>query len=214
MKKTEVALVMIFIIVIAGVCITFFVGWGTFIPGRTSSSYHSQPPADDATLWEKAEWDRYHGSIPQCGWFAEPEGPIILYPLTGSTISNISFRFALIPGEPAHDISKITYILSTRHLMKTVRYGDPAVKVTWQQRNGTPGMSPGDLRNTLVENDELVTVELDADLMGFGASVLGPDERFVLSVVPEDDCIRDFQLWGTTPSVFLPGTRVELSGQR
>jgi len=98
--------------------------------------------------------------------------------------------------------------------MKTVRYGDPAVKVTWQQRNGTPGMSPGDLRNTLVENDELVTVELDADLMGFGASVLGPDERFVLSVVPEDDCIRDFQLWGTTPSVFLPGTRVELSGQR
>lgn len=212
MKRSNIAIAGI-VLIIAGLLAAVL--FNVPLPGiaRYSHSLAQYPPEEDATLWEKAAWEKNHGNVPQCGYFAESRGPVILYPSTVTTISTISFRFSLAPGEPAHKIPDITYTLSNRSAMKTVRSGDPGVRVTIQPMNPMPGMLPGDLRNSILEGDETVTVELDLENMGPDAPVLGPNQKFVIDIVPTDsDCSRHFLLLGTTPLVFLPGTPIVRSG--
>jgi hypothetical protein len=209
-SKTAIALILI---VIAGILVAIL--FNVNLPGiaRYSHSLGQYPPEEDATLWEKAAWENNHGSVPQCGFFADSQGPVILYPSSFITISNISFRFSLAPGEPVHEISNITYTLSNHYAMKTVRAGDPGVRVTYQPKSLLPGMLPGDLHNTILEGDEIVSVELDMEKMGPGTPVLGPNQKFVVDIVPVDYCSRDFIFLGTTPLTFLPGTPIEMSGK-
>lgn len=213
MKRSKIAIAVI-LIVIAGILAA--VVFNVPLPGiaRYSNSLAQYPPEADATLWEKTAWEKNHGNVPQCGYFAESQDPVILYPSTVTTISNISFRFSLVPGEPAHEISDITYTLSNRSAMKTVRSGDPGVRVTYQPKDLMPGMPAGDLHNSILEGDEIVTVELDLEKMGLETPVLGPNQKFVIDIVPTDsDCSRHFLLLGTTPLFFLPGTPIERSGK-
>ncbi|MDD1690932.1 MAG: hypothetical protein LUQ66_09750 [Methanoregula sp.] len=212
MERSKLAIALI-LIVIAGILVAIV--FNVNLPGiaRYSHSLGQYPPEDDATLWEKAAWEKNHGSVPQCGFFADSQGPVVLYPSSFITISNLSFRFSLAPGEPVHEISNITYTLSNRYAMKTVRAGDPGVRVTCQKKILLPGMLPGDLNNSVLEGDEIATVELDMEKMGPGTPVLGPNQKFVVDIVPADNCSRDFIILGTTPLAFLPGTPIELSGR-
>jgi len=212
MERLKIAIALI-LIVIAGILVAFV--FNVNLPGiaRYSHSLSQYPPEDDATLWEKAAWEKNHGNVPQCGYFAESQGPVVLYPSSVITISTISFRFSLAPGEPTHEISNITYTLSNRYAMKTVRAGDPGVRVTCQPKILLPGMLPGDLHNTILEGDEIATVELDMEKMGPGTPVPGPNQKFVIDIVPVDYCSRDFIFLGTTPLLFLPGTPIEISGR-
>lgn len=212
MERSKLAIALI-LIVIAGILVAIV--FNVNLPGiaRYSHSLGQYPPEDDATLWEKAAWEKNHGSVPQCGFFADSQGPVVLYPSSFITISNLSFRFSLAPGEPVHEISNITYTLSNRYAMKTVRAGDPGVRVTCQKKILLPGMLPGDLNNSVLEGDEIATVELDMEKIGPGTPVLGPNQKFVVDIVPADNCSRDFIILGTTPLAFLPGTPIELSGR-
>jgi len=212
MDRLKIAIALI-LIVIAGILVAIVLNMN--LPGiaHYSHSLGQYPPEDDATLWEKAAWEHNHGSVPQCGYFAESQGPVVLYPSSVTTISNMSFRFSLAPGEPTHEISNITYTLSNRYAMKAVRAGDPGVRVTYQPKNLLPGMLSGDLHNTILEGDEIATVELDMEKMGPGTPVLGPNQKFVVDIVPADYCSRDFIFLGTTPLAFLPGTPIEMSGR-
>ncbi|MFA7694499.1 MAG: hypothetical protein WCX63_03080 [Methanoregula sp.] len=212
MERSKIAIALILIVI---ACILAAVLFNVKLPGiaRYSHSLAQYPPEDDATLWEKAAWENNHGNVPQCGFFAQSLGPLVLYPSTFTTISNITFRFTLAPGEPAQEISNITYTLSNRYAMKTVRYGDPGVRLTYQPKNLVPGMLPGDLHNSILEGDEIATVELDLEKMGPDAPVLGPNQKFVVDLVPTADCSRNFIFLGTTPLVFMPGTPIELSGR-
>ena len=211
MKKIEIVLAAVTLTAIVGfVYILLFVGWGSVLSGNSPHSYNPSPPPDDATLWEKAYWEKYHGNVYQCGWFAEFVEPVVLYSSTGSAISNISFRFAQMPGEQPHEIATISYTFSTRSAMKTVRYGDPSVNVTWLAWNRTPALSPADLTNTRVEDNELVAVDLDVATMGIDASAVGPNQKFVLVITPADDCIRETTFRGKIPLVILPGSRMEI----
>ncbi len=213
-SKTVVVSILILIACLFAAVLLFNVN----LPGiaRYTHSLAQSPPEEDATLWEKAAWEKNHGSVPQCGYFVDAQGqnPLVLYPSTFTTISNITFRFSLAPEEPSHEISNITYTLSNRYAMKTVRYGDPGVRVTYQPKKLMPGMFSGDLNNSILEGGEIATVELDWEKMGPNTPALGPNQKFVIELVPTDtDCSRNFLFIGTTPLVFLPGTPVELSGR-
>jgi hypothetical protein len=213
MGRIKIAVVLIFI-VIAGMLVAIL--FNVNLPGiaRYSHSLGQYPPEDDATLWENAAWEQNHGNVPQCGFFADSQGPVVLNPSSVTTISKISFRFSLAPGEPEHEISNISYTLSNRYAMKTVRAGDPGVRVTYQPKKLMPGMLPGNLNNTVLEGDETATVELDLEKMGPGVPILGPNQKFVIDSVPTDtDCSRHFLLVGVTPLVFLPGAPIEVSGR-
>ncbi len=209
--RVVIAAVML-IVIIAFVYILFFVGCGTLLSGKNSYPYGIPPPSDDATLWEKEQWNKNHGNVAQCGWFAEFAGPVVMYSSPSSTVSNISFRFMQIPGEQPHEISALTFILSTRDDLKTVRYGDPAMKATWEAWNKTPAIRPGNISNTLIEDNELVTIELDTTKMGLKSSSIGPGRKFVLVVSPNDDCIREVVFFGKLPFLILPGNRMEIFG--
>lgn len=137
MKKTKIALAIIFILITVFFFITFFVGWGAFGFGHSANKYYSHPPPSNATLWQKAEWEKYHGAVYQCGYFAETIRPLVIFPSTNSTISKVTIWFALSPGEPSNDIRNINYTLSTEYAMKTVRYNDPSVNLSWMEWNGT-----------------------------------------------------------------------------
>lgn len=213
MKKLGIVLaVVVFIVIIAFVYILFFVGWGTLLSGKNSYPYGIPPPPEDATLWEKEQWNKNHGNVAQCGFFAKFEGPVVMYSSPSSTVSNVSFRFMQIPGEQPHEISSLTFILSTRDDLKTVRYGDPAMKVTWHVWNKTPAIRPGNISNTLIEDNELVTIDLDMAKMGLESSALGPGSKFVLVASPNDDCIREAVFFGKLPFLILPKNRMEIFG--
>jgi len=127
MERSKIVVVAI-LILIACIFATVLL-FNVELPGiaRYTHSLAQSPPEEDATLWEKSAWEKNHGNVHQCGYFvdAPDQDPLILYPSTFTTISNITFRFSLAPGEPMHEISNITYTLSNRYAMKTVRYGDP-----------------------------------------------------------------------------------------
>lgn len=216
MERSKIVVVAI-LILIACIFATVLL-FNVKLPGiaRYTHSLAQSPPEEDATLWEKSAWEKNHGNVLQCGYFvdAQNQDPLILYPSTFTTISNITFRFSLAPEEPMHEISNITYTLSNRYAMKTVRYGDPGVRVTYQPKKLVSGMCQGDLNNSILECNETATVELDLGKMGPDTPVLGPNQKFVIDLVPTDtDCGRNFLFIGTTPLVFFPGTPIELSGR-
>ena len=211
MKQFEIIIAAVTLIaIVAFVYILFFVGWGSVLSGNSPHPYSPSPPPEDATLWEKQKWEKDHGNVAQCGWFADVVEPVLLYSSTGSAVSNISFRFAQIPGEQPHEIATISYTFSTRSAMKTARYGDPSVRVTWSASNRTPALPPADLTNTLVEDNELVAVDMDLATMGFDAAAAGPNQKFILVVTPADECIRQATFRGKIPLVMLPGSRMEI----
>ena len=119
MKKIEIVIAAVTLIaIVTFVYILLFVGWGSVLSGNSPHSYNPSPPPDDATLWEKQKWEKDHGNVAQCGWFAVFVEPVVLYSSDGSAVSNISFRFAQIPGEQPHEIATISYTFSTRSAMK------------------------------------------------------------------------------------------------
>lgn len=210
MKKTGIADAVLSIFVIALILVVVFFGILVFsLPQPPRSSDAKPLPPGATTLWEKAEWEKYHGNVYQCGHFAEAAGPVVIVPSANATISRVSTRFALSPGEPPHDITSLTFTLSTKHAMKTVRYDDPSVNLTRIARTGAVSAIQKNSRNTLLERDEPVSVELDAEKMGFTSSSFGPDQRFVLAITPSGECYRGLVVRGRTPAGFSPGIPME-----
>jgi hypothetical protein len=212
MKNSEIALAIILILITMFVFITFFVGWGAFGFGNSANKYYSPPPPSNATLWDKAEWEKYHGNVYQCGFFAEPVAPLMIFPSTNSTISKVSIRFAPAPGEPPRDVTNITYTLSTAYAIKTVRYDDPSINLTYGYWDGKGSGSQQSVpRDYLFEQNEDILVELNTEKMGFTSSTFGPNQRFVLAITPPDECFRALEIRGTTPAEFSQGIPIEIS---
>jgi flagellin FlaB len=70
----------------------------------------------------------------------------------------------------------VQYTVSTLKNLRAAKYGDPAVRVTLTDVQGT--------RNNLLETGETATVELDTGRMGFTAATLGADDRVTIEVRP------------------------------
>ncbi|MFA4850201.1 MAG: hypothetical protein WC626_10800 [Methanoregula sp.] len=211
MKKTGMADAILLIFIIALILVVIFFGILVFSLAQPPRSSDVKPlPSGATTLWEKAEWEKYHGNVYQCGYFAEAAGPVVFFPSANATISRVSTRFALTPGEPPHDITGITYTLSTEYAMKTVRYDDPSVNLTRIVRNGAATTIQKKSRNNLLERDESISVELDTEKMGFTSSAFGPNQRFVLAITPPEQCFRGLKIQGTTPAGFSPEIPMEV----
>ncbi|MCK9579807.1 MAG: hypothetical protein M0Q92_05080 [Methanoregula sp.] len=188
----------------------FSLGGGDLRFGQQPYPKYGTPPSADATFYEKEKWETYHGSIPQCGYFAQQQGPLVLLPSTGSFISKVSTRYVLAPGDSPYDIKDITYTLSTRYAIKTVRYDDQSVNLSWVVGNNTATTIQKNPRDDLLEWKDSVSVELDTEKMGFGPSAFGPNQQFVLVITPKDECYRALEIWGWTPVLFSPGTPIEI----
>jgi archaellin len=210
MKKSEIALAIICILITAYIFITVFVGWGAFGFGPESISNIS-PPSANETLFEKAEWEKYHGGICQCAAAFELLGPITLHPSTNSSISRISFNVSLVPGgPPAEDIKNTSFTLSTKNAERTVLYHDPAVNLTHWLYNGTLMNKQEFSVTTSHYNGDPLFIELDLQKMGFTSPSLGPGERFSLVITPPQG--YRFAITRTTPVEFSPGTQIEIPG--
>jgi hypothetical protein len=209
LKKTEIALAITVLLLAAFIIITFFVGWGTFI--SSLSGHNAQLLAPNATLWEKAEWERYHGDVCQCLPAFDLVGPILLFPSTNSSITKISFNVSLIPGMMPVDMKNATFTLSTRHAEKTVRYDNPAVNLTRWAYDGAMMNKQEFSENRSPEyNGDPVFIELDLDKMGFSSPALGPDERFSLVITPQTG--YRIAITRMTPAEFSAGNLIEIPG--
>ena len=211
MKKTKIALAIILILITAFIFITVFVGWGAFVSSLSFSGQNGQRLLPNTTLWEKAEWERYHGDACQSLPAFELVGPMLLFPSTNWSISKISFNISLIPGMMPVDMKNTTFTLSTRHAEKTVHYDDPAVNLTRWSYDGTVMNKQEFSENHSPQyNGDPVFIELDLYKMGFSSPALGPDERFSLVITPQTG--YRFAITRGTPAEFSAGNPIEIPG--
>ena len=207
MKKSEIVIAAVLIGTIAIILFLIFFGFRIFSVGELSRTFEQSPA--NSTLWEKAEWERYHGNACQCSPAFELLGTIQLTPSTPSSLSKISFNVSPIPGTTGDDIKNSTFMLSTKNTEKTIHYRDPAVNLTCFYR-GTAISKKNFSENNLNINGDTFFIELDLEKMGFTSPGLGPDERFSL-VITAPTGYR-FAITRATPSEFLPGKPVEIPG--
>ncbi|MFA5268319.1 MAG: hypothetical protein WC379_10140 [Methanoregula sp.] len=207
MKKSEIVIAAVLIGIIAAILILIFFGLRIFDIGELSRTVQQSPA--NATLWEKAEWVRYHGNVCQCSPAFELSGTIQLTPSTYSSISKISFNVSPIPGTTGNDIKNSTFTVSTKNTEKTIHYRDPAVNLTCFYR-GTAIRKKNFSENNPEINGDSFFIELDLQKMGFTSPGLGPDERFSLIITPPTG--YRFAITRSTPSEFSPGKPVEIPG--
>ena len=201
MKKTHIAILCILVFIITIIVIGVFFGHLLVQLGLQHPPYYGQSPSEDATLFEKAEWEEHHGSICQCIIPIRFSGPIILHPGTDKSISIISFNLKLFPGELPLDMANASFTLSTKNAERTVRYDDPSANVSW---NG----SATDSHDTILNDNDLLHVDLNIEKMGFASAALGPGERFSLIITPSG--WYRLPLTRTTPNEFSPGSSIEI----
>ena len=207
MEKSKIVIVTFLIGIIAIILALIFFGFRIFTVGESSRTLEQSPA--NSTLWEKAEWERYHGNVCQCSPAFELLGTIQLTPSTPSTHSKISFNVSPIPGTTGDDIKNSTFTLSTKNTEKTIHYRDPAVNLTCFYR-GTAISKKNFSENNLDINGDTFFIELDLQKMGFPSPGLGPDERFSLVIISPTG--YRFAITRSTPSEFPPGKPVEIPG--
>jgi archaellin len=210
MKKTEIADATIPILIIFLIMVGVFFGFRAYEFGLLPYPHNAQSPSPNATLWEKAEWEKNHGGVCQCAPAFVLMGPILLFPSTNSTISKISFNVTLIPGMMPVDMKNTTFTLSTKNAEKTVRYDDPAVNLTSWFFDGTVINKQEFTENSPLYNGGLVFIELDLQKMGFTSPALGPDERFSLIITPPTG--YRFDITRVTPAAFSLKNPIEIPG--
>jgi archaellin len=208
MKKSEIAIGTVLICIIAIILVIFFSGFRIFDIGILSQTVQQLPP--NATIWEKADWEKNHGSVCQCSPAVELMGPILLFPSTNSTISKISFNITLTPGTMPLDMKNTTFTISTKDEEKTVRYDDPAVNLTRVLFDGSVMNKQEFSQNSQYYNGDPVFIELDLQKMGFRYPGLGPDERFSLIITPQPG--YRFEITRGTPAKFSLGSPMEIRG--
>jgi archaellin len=180
-----------------------------FTAACISPSAPATLPSDNATLWEKAEWERDHGSVCQCTPAFDLAGSIILLPSTNVTISRVAYKVYLTPGTTLPDLKNTSFTLSTKNFEKTVYYDDPAINLTCVLIDGTVINNREVSFNNLPEYGDTY-VELDLRKMGFISPGLGPDERFSLVMTPPSG--YRFAITRSTPAEFTQGKAIEIRG--
>ena len=207
MEKSEIVIATVLIGIIAIILVLVFFGFRIFSFGELSRTFEQSPA--NSTLWEKAEWDRFHGNICQCTPAFDLAGPIILFPSTNATISRVSYNVYLTPGTTLPDLKNTSFTLSTKNFEKMVYYDDPAINLTCVLTDGTVVNNREYSFNNLSKYGEIY-VELDLQRMGFTSPGLAPDERFSLVITPPTG--YRFAITRATPSEFSPGKPVEIPG--
>jgi len=207
MKKSEIAIAIILISIIAIILMVIFFGFRIFDTGVLFRTVQQSPA--NATLWEKTEWERYHGSACQCTPAFDLAGSIMLLPSTNATISRVSYKVYLTPGTTLPDLKNTSFTLSAKNFEKTVYYDDPAINLTCVLIDSTVVNNREDSFNNLSKYGD-VNVELDLQRMGFTTPGLGPDERFSLVITPPTG--YRFAITRSTPVEFTPGKPMEIHG--
>jgi len=214
MKKFRITISVTLILVLAVLLVWIFLGVSHFNSGcptntsltqLTTYPNNTQSLFENATLWEKSEWEEHHGSVCQCIPEVGYVGPIVLHPKTDTTISDISFNLSLSPGNTPVDLTNTEFTLSTQNAEHIVRYGDPAVTGLWiRSSNHAPTLS-----QNILGNDEMLHIDLNIEKMGFSSSLLGPNERFSLIVTPTMG--YRISVTSSTPGNFSAGAPIEIS---
>ena len=193
MKKSHIAILCILVFVVTIILIGVFFGHLLVRLGLQHPPYYGQPPAEDATLWEKAKWERLHGSIPTCGYSSIIiEGPVALISTKDYSISYIEFN--LTPNswdqsvefdDKAQDMTNVSITISTAEKEETVRMDDPSVNLTWFR------LSPHTQTNHLKLNEN-VRIKIDTEKMGFTANDLGAYKKMSLVITPSSaGCVKE-----------------------
>jgi archaellin len=151
--------------------------------GKSADHYGSAPP-NDATLWEKAEWEQNHGSVSLCSAPLETVGPLTLISSKNSTISMFIINLSLASDSYPIDMTNVSILLSTATAEKKLRLGDPSVNITWFKWNGSAMINQNKIRDNLLDRADLMHIELDTIKMGFTNSTLGPGQKFSFLITP------------------------------
>lgn len=195
MKISKIVIAAILILIAVCVFITLFIGWGAFGFGQSLHDKNSRSLPENATLWEKNNADYCCISV------FELVGPLELFSPTNSTISKVTFILAPIPGAPPIDMTNATFTLSTANTETTVRYGDPAVNVSWDG-------SMMNMTDDILVNHEQVHIELDTVKMGFNSLSFGRNQKFSLIATPPLGS-KLVTRWAT-PGEFQPGVTMKI----
>ena len=210
MKHVEMVIgVITLLTIIAFVSLIFFVGWGRlgFGPGQP---FEPSPLLPDSTLYEKTEWETYHGNVCLCAPAYDLQGPVRVLPVSGAEIAKIAFTMSGSPAGHPDDVKDVRFMVSTNDEEKSVRPGDPAVTLLWIASEGEMVDNRGLSQNAGSFRDGPVHVELDLMKMGFTSPALGPEERFSLVLVPPGEGFP-YAITRATPDLFIPGTRMDVS---
>jgi len=205
MKKTHITILCILVFIITIILIGVFCGHLLVRLGLQHPPYFGQTPAEDATLWQKAEWERLHGAIPTCGY--PPifiEGPVALVSTKNYSISYVAFNLTRRDTGQVQDIdmTNVSITISTTEKEKTVRTEDPSVNLTlFTETRKIQGVD----NFSYFESKETVRIKIDTEKMGFIATDLGSFKKMSLIITPSlAGCVRE-EVTFTIPSELESG---------
>jgi len=203
MKKTHIAILCILVFIITIILIGVFFGHLLVRLGLQHPPYFGQPPAEDATLWQKAEWERLHGAIPTCGYPSIfIEGPVALVSTKNYSISYVAFNLTHSDRGESQDMTNVSITISTAEKEKTVRTEDPSVNLTLFTETRK---IQGEYNFSYFESKETVRIKIDTEKMGFTATDLSPDQKMSLIITPSSTGCVKYAATITIPGELGPG---------
>jgi hypothetical protein len=182
MKKPTLAIQLTLIVIAAIILNVVFWGFWLFHYGQPAYAFNAKPPAANATLWQKEQWEQYHGAICTCFPSFSFKSPVILLSGKNSSISYIAFNItdsmshSTVPNMTGVDIT-----VSTTTVQKTVRADDLSVNLT---RLTETRKIQGEYNFSYFESDETVQINIDMEKMGFSSNDIVPDQKVSLIVTP------------------------------
>jgi len=168
--------------IIAVIFVLLFVGWGSLFAGGYTSPYSASPPSDNATLWQKEQWERYHGAICTCVPIFNFQGPVTLVSTNNNTVSSIIFN--ITDSVSLGDVPNMTGVnitVSTATVQKTVHADCQSVNIS----RFTETRKVRDEYNfSYFVSNETVQVNIDLGKMGFTSNDVVPNQKLSLVLTP------------------------------